>query len=565
MSTYQKKLKRSKNGIVRYVGRSLAGHQEKFYLGWDLQVAEQREALIRELWDHLERHWDYTLGNYYWPPDYLAAAKAIAKGKTPVLPPTFRMKSDPAKYVAALNDIGPAFAPADEVLFEDGLKAVSEGIRERRDILSTRNNVELTGQTIEEALNGYRDYLQTKGRQPDGSYATWWKTQLTQLKSWRSFLDVVHRFKDGEQVKVEMTKVDLGHLTTEHAQAMIDAVRSRPLTFDSLRRKDGTRTRLTPSSARGIIKVAVKFFEWLDLSSEFSWLEPRKFRLTRKPEPLTNEEKFVREQKKEVSTVTYEHIRLLSKYALPSERVILLCGLNAAFGPGEIGQLRVPFIRRESGEIVGIRFKTGNPTRHKLWPETLEGLEWQLDRRASFEHGEGTDREIVFLTESGKPLWRITKAGNYSDGVSRQWNRLVNRVQKDHPDFPDYSLGKLRKTAATRILMLAGAAEASLVLAHRTISEDELLECYVQIPWEKLYDAQERFGEEVAPHLKTDRPAFLRQSKNYIGLKKIELIRELHTAGVPVKKIAKAAKVSTMTVYRQIERFNDEQRSYGQC
>lgn len=36
MSTYQKKLKRSKNGIVRYVGRNIAGHREKFYLGWDI-------------------------------------------------------------------------------------------------------------------------------------------------------------------------------------------------------------------------------------------------------------------------------------------------------------------------------------------------------------------------------------------------------------------------------------------------------------------------------------------------------------------------------------------------
>ena len=242
-----------------------------------------------------------------------------------------------------------------------------------------------------------------------------------------------------------------------------------------------------------------------------------------------------------------------------------MCGLNAAFGPGEIGQLRVPFIRRDSGEIIGIRFKTGNPTRHKLWPETLEGLHWQLEQRANFRHGEGTDREIVFLTKNGKPLWRITKAGNYSDGVSRQWKRLINRVRKDYPDFPKYSLGKLRKTAATRILMLAGAAEASLVLAHRTISEDELLECYVQVPWEKLYEAQIKFGEEVAPFLKTEQPAFVRQPKNYIGLKKIELIRQLHTAGVPVKEIAKAAKVSKMTVYRQIERFINEPEDTDQC
>ncbi len=104
MPTYTKKLRRSKNGVTRYIGRNKRGHREKFYLGWDLQVAEQREALIKELWNHLERHWDFMLGSFYWSPNYLAAAKAIAKGKQAVLPPTFRAKSDPEKYLAELEE-----------------------------------------------------------------------------------------------------------------------------------------------------------------------------------------------------------------------------------------------------------------------------------------------------------------------------------------------------------------------------------------------------------------------------------------------------------------------------
>lgn len=125
-------------------------------------MAEQREALIRELWGHLERHWHFTQGNFYWTPDYLAAAKAIAKGKPPVLPPTFKMKSDPEGYVEALNQISSEFTPADVALYEAGVERASEEIRHRRTTLSERGNVELTGQLIDEALDAFRDHIHTK-------------------------------------------------------------------------------------------------------------------------------------------------------------------------------------------------------------------------------------------------------------------------------------------------------------------------------------------------------------------------------------------------------------------
>ena len=58
MASYDKKLKRGKNGISRYVGKNRKGNSEKFYLGFDLK-----------------------------------AAKAIAK-EPPVLPPTYIGKTN---------------------------------------------------------------------------------------------------------------------------------------------------------------------------------------------------------------------------------------------------------------------------------------------------------------------------------------------------------------------------------------------------------------------------------------------------------------------------------------
>lgn len=163
MPTYDKKLKRSpKDGcLIRYIGKNSKDVSEKFRLGFDLREAERREALIRELWAHQEANADYTLGDFHWSPSYLKAAKAIAKGKQPVLPPTFKVKSDPAKYVEALNQIGDEFHPADEALYEAGITQISQEIRGRNGVLSARDNVARTGQTVADAIAAFRDHLHT--------------------------------------------------------------------------------------------------------------------------------------------------------------------------------------------------------------------------------------------------------------------------------------------------------------------------------------------------------------------------------------------------------------------
>ncbi len=85
---------------------------------------------------------------------------------------------------------------------------------------------------------------------------------------------------------------------------------------------------------------------------------------------------------------------------------------------------------------------------------------------------------------------RQWKKGYISDGGGNIWYRLIRRVRKDHPEFPSYSFNKLRKTSATRILEIADAETASMILAHKTIGEDELLHHYALLPWEKLFEAQ---------------------------------------------------------------------------
>ncbi|MGZ3431181.1 MAG: hypothetical protein ACXWN0_05425, partial [Isosphaeraceae bacterium] len=75
---YDKKLKRSKDGLfIRYIGQNDNGTPEKFRLGYDPLVAEERVRLIAALWQEIEER---TSARPFWDRKTLEAAKAIAKG-----------------------------------------------------------------------------------------------------------------------------------------------------------------------------------------------------------------------------------------------------------------------------------------------------------------------------------------------------------------------------------------------------------------------------------------------------------------------------------------------------
>ena len=109
---------------------------------------------------------------------------------------------------------------------------------------------------------------------------------------------------------------------------------------------------------------------------------PRRFHAIRKtPDDLTAPELYERRMGREKLVIPDEHLKMLFEYALPIERILLLLGLNCAFAASEIGHLRKGFLKLDRSIIEGIRFKSGNDTRHWLWPETKAGLEWVLAER----------------------------------------------------------------------------------------------------------------------------------------------------------------------------------------
>lgn len=559
---YETELKQEADGTwYRWLGEDQKKTKQKFRLGRDRADALRRLRLIVTLYESQFSVSDFFGGS--WVPEYLKAAKQIAKGAKPQLPrlslpvnDTATIPESAATYVtllAHLNRDEELFAPESPGLVAQGIAALERPQQRNRLIKSTlvggTSDREATGQTVSQAVSAFIDYLLTQYTLPNESLSPWGKTQIDQTKSWRRFMSVATETRNGETVSLKLLETDLADLTVAKAQQLIDVVRKRPLTLESKYTR-----RLAVKTCRAINKVIRKFFDWLDLSDEWQWNEPPRFRkLNYNPAALEDEEKHIQKQKKERWRISDTELEVLVKKATPVERVIILLGLNCAFGAGEIGNLRIPYVKFDTREIDGIRFKTGNDTRHRLWPETIEALAWELERRQQLPKS-AESKDILFLAEgSGLPLWGTTEAGNYSDGVAKRWDDLIRRVRKEQPEFHRYSFGKLRKTAAIRVIEIADAEAASMILAHGIPSEDKLLSAYVSIPWQKLYAAQEAYGESIRPILKTSRPPFEKPPKNYIGAK-AEQILEQHRTGAPVSQIASDLGLSEMTVYRHFKR-----------
>lgn len=107
----------------------------------------------------------------------------------------------------------------------------------------------------------------------------------------------------------------------------------------------------------------------------------------------------------------------------------------------------------------------------------------------------------VFVGPEGNDLYRTSKTGNVVDKIGASWSTLVNRTAKNVPNFPKYSFGKVRKTAATMTLQIADPHIASMLLAHRTISDDELLTAYANLPWKKLFEVQRQVEATIVSEI----------------------------------------------------------------
>lgn len=531
------KLKRTKKGFIRSLGKRPDGYQPKFLLGHDKAEAERREAAIIALWLEIENRAgparryssgkiETTVGGPYWTPEEESKARALARGEGISIPP---LKPDDAPaYFEKINELRKSMQ-VDPTLpdhYEAGRKELLEELLQIKAKLigEANKHKELTGQNLFQAIEAFRQTLLTK----DGEIKDGEKTLADQLKSLPSYL----------------TDCDLGQLDFMACDECYGVLRNRPI---SVRYK----TRMKRKSARNLISALNQFFRWLHLNNNWQWRKPEDFGEISKA--IVEIEGDDEHDAEEHEIWTIEELKTLYKYALPIERVFLLLGLNCSYGADQIGTLRetrVHFREAKRGYIKRIRKKRGTWSVHLLFAETEKLLKWAAANRQATQ----SDSPYLLVNSQGKPYWYLTKKKNRSAQIPAAWNRLLDRVEKDFPNFRRLSFNSLRDTSSDMIEKMGGSDFASLHLAHKHLSGDKSLRNYVNPNRKKHFELIRRLERKLLPIWEGVEPLVV-EPKNYIGFAKIDQIKKLRSEGLSQEEVAKQVGVSKPTVSRYAPKF----------
>jgi hypothetical protein len=239
-------------------------------------------------------------------------------------------------------------------------------------------------------------------------------------------------------------------------------------------------------------------------------------------------------------------LKILWQYAKPWERALMTLALNCGFGKRELATLQSGEVVRRKGRrfIARHRQKTGVYAEWVLWPEAEAALEY-LGR---FNGG----GPVVVTTTRGTTLAKGTPKGNENQIIKNHWDRLMERVKEDHPEFHRLPFKHLRKTGSTllRRLRLPDAAElTSMYLSHGdgTAAGDELLPVYASRPWGKLHSALLRLRRKLLPVLASV-PDPWKYERGAISPATVAKVKELRVGGKTQKEIAETVGLHVVTV-----------------
>jgi hypothetical protein len=106
-------------------------------------------------------------------------------------------------------------------------------------------------------------------------------------------------------------------------------------------------------------------------------------------------------ESREIPTYTVDQLQTLYHHATPLERLLLLLGINCAFGADQVGRLKVGEIQEKNGVhyIKRIRRKQKVRGVHRLFKVTLEGLRWAIRGREDQPHAHVLS--LVWMKDAG--------------------------------------------------------------------------------------------------------------------------------------------------------------------
>ncbi len=104
------------------------------------------------------------------------------------------------------------------------------------------------------------------------------------------------------------------------------------------------------------------------------------------------------------------------------------------------------------------------------------------------------------MTRQNTP-WYRSHSDNPQTKFNNWWSDLVARAKKEHPELPSLPFGSLRDLLPDILRREFSGEVASMCLQHGEVGEDDLLKCYANVPFKKLFDATKQLQEKFRPFL----------------------------------------------------------------
>lgn len=512
----------SERGDRPYIGYRVDGKQHRFSLGTDPKQAKIREEKIKVLYaESVAARKRYGQQKPSWTEAALYAAKEIASGKDQVEVPSAETLNEvamangleigefdcdwtpdnPASIFWSHSVASQLYPSVKWILPQGAIGVRAMEIAKIRYNLNAKKYAKLLNATpperpvngtFHEALDRYAAYLQKSLQQKVGPGSL--SNRLGYLKSFKI------RHEDFELLTLDFNKCD----------ELLSFWSNRPVKTSDLNKE--AQNRYSAKQARQRRAELDHFFNWLEVKSGFGWAKPRFFDRIDRSVARDQTRRSIRDLKAK-KTFSLDELCRLNEECNTLKRMLLYLGLNCAFGAAESGRLEFEdlFVRERnplekywhnqsfsSGEndswIAFLRPKTGVAGCWWLFPETVAAIEaWTRMRPKS-------DSQRLVVTETGMPLYR-EKSKNAQSGFAKIFNELNKSAIKKSKEssFQKLPFGTLRDQFPDWAVAKGESESGSIALAHGTPFKDDLLLCYANRPFPRLFDVQRRYHEYLKP------------------------------------------------------------------
>ena len=552
--------KSARGEFQRDLGWEFDGHRFKshrFRVGTDAREAMIRIVRLEQIWEAVEGRWRQTQARSkparpVWDATTLLIANAARKGEQRVTIHPLHEMPDWA-WAVEFQELVKDFPmmqivpPSPEAVEHGKRWWENHAKRSASQFQPVLEKLRNSGHRLHQALDDYAEWIPTKYQtlESDGTRHTsdWGQSQLANVK----------------RLKERHADIPLSMLTLVKCEEMLEFWAQRPP-------KKNSSTAIAIATAENHILQLKMFFKWLHKRrDQYGWAKPSDLADIRVRVLETEAERTSQNSPIQVDTYSVEELTTLYQHATPLERLYMLLALNCGFGQEAISALRRNLCWLEKAHpcrhlmlgfsstdkdsfIFSNRSKTKVYGEWKLWPQTVAGLKWQLQRATG-------DR--LFTRHDGRSLTAQTACGKRGKAIANAWYRLVARAQKSDPALQSLSFNKLRKTAGNMIRHIAGGEIHGIFTCHGTpVESDDLADLYSNRPFGKQHKAIENAYERYKPIFKAVADPFGGARKDFRGNPGLPVLTahrivEMRKEGVPINEVAKQLGVSRMTVLRK--------------